>query len=111
MFAFITESMELYYQTKLLNVSNSRMDHFFAAKFLGKSAETVQQTLLNVSVFHEKSRRHLTGHDDNYTPIGICSCKRGSDGFPCVHQAAAVSKYKTDSVNCFPLVIVSGTGL
>ncbi|XP_062510095.1 uncharacterized protein LOC134186193 [Corticium candelabrum] len=34
--------------------------------------------------------------------IGTCSCKRGQSGSPCAHQAAVVSKYKIDSVNCFP---------
>ena len=114
MFAFISESMELYYQRKLLNVSNSRMDNFVAGKFLGKGAETVQQNTiesLGDGVFRMKSRRRLTGHeDDSYiidTHIGTCSCKKGQDGSPCAHQAAVVSKYKTDSVNCFPSLSVS----
>ena len=46
MFSFITESMDVYYQRKLLNVSNNRLDNFVAEKFLGKCASTVQQSLI-----------------------------------------------------------------
>ena len=110
MFAFITESIKLYYQRKLPNVSNSRMDHFVATKFLGQSAETVQHSTiesLGDSIFRIKSRKRLTGFDDDSyvvdMHIGTCNCKRGQNGSPCAHQAAVVSKYKTDhSVNCCP---------
>ncbi len=109
MFAFITESIKLYYQRKLPNVSNSRMDHFVATKFLGQSAETVQHSTiesLGDSIFRIKSRKRLTGFDDDSyvvdMHIATCSCKRGQNGSPCAHQAAVVSKYKTDSVNCCP---------
>ena len=109
MFAFLTESRELCYQRKLLNVSNSRMDHFVATKFLGQGAETVQHCAiesLGDSIFRVKSRKRLTGFDDDSyvvdMHIGTCSCKRGQNGSPCAHQAAVVSKYKIDSVNCFP---------
>ena len=46
MFSFIRESMEVYYQRKLLNVSNNRIENFVADKFLCKGASAGQQSLI-----------------------------------------------------------------
>lgn len=39
-----------------------------------------------------------TFYDVNVT-IGVCTCKRGQDGAPCVHQAAVVLNYGAESLN------------
>jgi hypothetical protein len=109
MFSFITKSMEIYYQRKLLNVSNNRLDNFVAEKFLGKGASTVQQGLiesLGNGMYRVQSRHRLKGGEEKYhmvdMHIGACSCEKGKDGSPCAHQSAVVAKYKIQSVNCFP---------
>ena len=83
MFSFITESMEVYYQRKLLNVSNNRLDNVVAEKFLGKGASTVQQGLiesLGNGMYKVQSRHRLQGGEEKYhvvdMHIGACKGKR-----------------------------------
>ena len=50
LFSFITESMEVYYQTKLLNVSNNRLDNFVAESSLVRVPAQCSKVLLRALV-------------------------------------------------------------
>ena len=109
MFGFITNSMEHYYQQKLLAVSNNRLDYFVSQKFLGKGATRVQQNTIEClgnATFKVQSTHRLKRDEQKFYEVdmhlGTCSCAKGIDGSPCVHQSAVVLKYKIQSVNCFP---------
>ena len=61
---------------------------------------------LGNATFKVQNTHHLKGDEQKFYEVdmhlGTCSCAKGIDGSPCVHQSAVVLKYKIQSVNCFP---------
>ena len=95
-FHFITETMNRYYQSELLNVTYSRLDRFISLRYQGLNANAYKKemiTKLSTGHFMVKSN---TEQGVTYTvdlEIGTCSCPTGRDGSPCSHQAAIVFHY------------------
>ena len=55
MFHFITETMEHYYQTKLLSVAHSRLDRFISMRYLGLNAKKEMITKCQIQTTHFKA--------------------------------------------------------
>lgn len=82
MFHFITETIERYYQSKLLSVAHSRVDHFISVRFQGLHAraykkESIQQLTKGQFSVPSMTERGVTYHID--MEIGICTCPQGQD--------------------------------
>ena len=93
MFHFITETMERYYQSKLLSVAHSRLDRYVSIRYQGLNSKAYKkESISQVSESHyivpSKEEREVVYHVD--VEVGICTCPHGQDGSPCSHQAAVV---------------------
>ena len=111
MFHFITETMERYYQSKLLSVAHSRVDRFISLRFQGLHArayskEAIKQLTKSQYSVPSKTERGVIYHVD--MEIGICTCPQGQDGSPCSHQAAVVINFGSPSINCIPTMDPEG---
>ena len=105
MFHFITETMERYYQSKLLSVAHSRVDRFISLRYQGLNAkaydkEQIQQLARHQFSVISRTEKNVTHLVD--MQIGICTCPQGQDGSPCSHQAAVIIHFGSPSVNCIP---------
>ena len=96
MFAFITEVMEMYYQKKLLSLANNRREAYIALRFQGIKAQKVPKEDIECGKDGWYKVRSQTTREDYYSvnpQIGFCSCEKGKDGSPCIHQAAIVIQH------------------
>ena len=95
MFSFVTEVMEMYYQKKLLSIGNNRVDTYVGLRFQGLNAHKIarQDIEKTDSGWYKVQSQTIRGEYYSVnTTIGFCTCTRGRDGSPCVHQAAVVIK-------------------
>ncbi len=111
MFHFLTETMERYYQSKLLSVAHTRVDRYISVRFQGLNAklytkENIKKLSTGQFSVPSKTDRGVTYHVD--MDIGVCTCPQGRDGSPCSHQAAVVIHYGSPSVNCIPTMDPKG---
>ena len=100
MFGFITETMELYFQNRLLQIAHSQVSrplvHKYEKQFKEAENITVHPTD-DVNIFHTYETVKV---EEQLTPmkfivnsqISTCSCAKGINGAPCSHQVAVSSK-------------------
>ena len=102
MFSFVTEVLELYYQKKLLSLANNRKETYIALRFQGiKAYKVAKQDVVVVGNGRYKVRSQ-TNRDDHYQvhpEAGFCTCTKGRDGSPCIHQAAIVLQHGENGLN------------
>ena len=102
MFIFIYDVMDTYYQKKLIAISNHRFDTYVALRFQGINAKIVSKMDISSSANGWYQVRSCTERNKFYevnVSIGVCTCERGQDGSPCVHQAAVVLNFGIESLN------------
>ena len=93
--------MDLYYQKKLIAISNHRFDTYIALRFQGLNANKVGKEDIVSSTSGWYQVRCLTERSKFYDiniNIGICSCDNAQDGSPCIHQAAVVQNFGIDFI-------------
>jgi len=111
MFQFVTEIMERYYQSKLLSIAHSRVDHFVPLQYQGLNSkqyakDSIVQMQHGIYSVPSKTQRGVKHWVD--MNIGQCTCEKGRDGSPCSHQAAIVLYFGSPSVNCIPVMDPKG---
>ena len=95
MVSFVIDTMEMYYQRRLIHLANNRIDHFISLCFCGLNSSIIPLQAIkrgDSDTFYFQSQ-HI--QEEVYVVdmhIGACTCKGGVDGSPCSHQAA-VSKH------------------
>ena len=106
MVSFVTDTMELYYQRRLLHLANKRIDRYISFRYCGmKSCTIPKESIIQdeaPNIFFVQSRQC---RGDIYTVdmhLGVCTCPRGTDGSPCSHQAAVTKHYHYASCNSIP---------
>ena len=102
MFIFIYDIMDLYYQKKLIAISNHQFDTYIALRFQGLNANKVGKEDIVSSTSGWYQVRCLTERSKFYDVninIGICSCDNTQDGSPCIHQAAVIQNFGIESLN------------
>lgn len=111
MFGFITETMELYFKNRLLQIAHSRVSRPLVQKY-GKQFKDAEKIIV-----HPTDQNHLfhtyetaTVQEQSVTVpfivntlISACSCAKGYNGALCCHQVAVSSKMHKDSSTLFPL--------
>ena len=111
MFQFVTETMERYYQSKLLSVAHTRVDRFVSVQYQGLNAKQYSKdsiTKLSDSTFSVASKTERGVRYWVDMCIGWCTCPQGKDGSPCSHQGAIVLYFGSPSVNCIPVMDPEG---
>ena len=101
MFTFIYDIMDMYYQKKVLSISNHRFDTYVALRFQGLNAKKIPLANINQDEkgwYKVKNCTHDRYYDINVN-LGLCTCEKGQDGSPCVHQAAGVLQFGKKSLN------------
>ena len=101
MFTFVYDIMDMYYQKKLIAISNHRFETYVSLRFQGLNAKKVTKaniTVENGGWYKVKSCTSNNYYDVNVN-IGVCTCEHGQDGSPCVHQAAVVLNFGQESIN------------
>lgn len=102
MFSFVTEVMDMYYQKKLLSLANNRKETYIALRFQGIKADKVAKEDIAIVGNGWYKVRSQTNRDDHYQvhpEAGFCTCKKGRDGSPCIHQAAIVLQHGENGLN------------
>ena len=98
-----TETMERYYQTKLLSVAHSRLDRFISMRYQGLNAKAYEKgmiTQVSNTIYTVQSNTECGVTYNIDMDIGTCTCPAGRDGSPCSHQAAVALHYRCNTVNC-----------
>ena len=94
MFTFIYDIMDMYYQKKLIALSNHRFETYVALRFQGLNAKKVSKaSITEKNGWYEVESCTCDKYYSVDISIGVCTCERGQDGSPCVHQAAIVLYY------------------
>eukprot|EP00118_Oscarella_pearsei_P019528 m.208172 g.208172 ORF g.208172 m.208172 type:complete len:540 (+) comp39701_c1_seq9:1438-3057(+) len=111
MFHFLTETMERYYQSKILSVAHSRIDRYVALRFQGLNSlafpkETISQLDNGHFTVPSRTERGVVYCVD--IEIGSCTCRAGIDGSPCSHQAAVAIHFGCHTVNAIPAMDPQG---
>ena len=57
---------------------------------------------ISINVFHVNSQSEPTKHIVDME-IGTCSCEKGKNAAPCLHQAVVVYHYHIKSINYVPI--------
>ena len=103
MFCFIVKTMELHYKRKLLNTANNRVESYVAVRFRGIDAMKVRKEDITKGTHPEwytvRSQSKMDQFHQVNMHIGVCTCTRGHDGSPCIHQAGIVVHFGDVSVN------------
>lgn len=106
MVSFVTDTMDLYYQRRLLHLANNRIDRYISLRYCGMTSCTIPKETITQdkvpNIFFVQSRQ---SRGDIYTVdmhLGVCTCPRGTDGSPCSHQAAISKHYHYISCNSIP---------
>ena len=102
MFSFVTEIMEIFYQKKLLSLTNNRIQTYIALRFQGINAQRLDKDDIQAGDNGWYKVQSQTTRGDYYsvnTHIGFCTCPKGRDGSPCLHQAAVVVQYGEYGLN------------
>ena len=102
MFSFVTEIMEIFYQKKLLSLANNRIQTYIALRFQGINAQRLDKDDIQAGDNGWYKVQSQTTRGDYYsvnTHIGFCTCPKGRDGSPCLHQAAVVVQYGEYGLN------------
>lgn len=107
MFQFVTDSLETYITRKLLSIAHNRFNHFISTKYKGLLADKINKASIVVLNSQKKMYQVHSSKEGStvYTvdmDIGTCSCKIGTNGSPCSHQAAIVFHFHTKSINFVP---------
>ena len=103
MVSFVIDTIEMYYQRRLIHLANTRIDHFISLHFCALIHLLYHYKLLKELIVIHFMYQSQDTQEDLYVVemhIGACSCKGGVDGSPCSHQAA-VSKHIA-SLNSVP---------
>ena len=108
MVCFVTDTMDLYYQRRLLHLANNRIERYVSLRFCGMKSSAIPKESITPgegpNIFVVQSRQ---SRGDVYTVdmhLGVCTCPRGTDGSPCSHQAAATKHYHQTSCNSIPTI-------
>ena len=100
MFTFIYDIMDMYYQKKRIAISNHRFETYVALRFQGLNAKKVSKaSIIEKNGWYKVKSCTCDKYYDVNVNIGLCTCERGKDGSPCVHQAAVVLYFGKESVN------------
>ncbi|XP_064631784.1 uncharacterized protein LOC135489974 isoform X2 [Lineus longissimus] len=105
---FMMTRLESYFERRLLDICNNRLDRASYSRFLPHTAtgkkidedRIVQTSEMTFTVPSE------TDSDATYTvdmTIGACTCRLGKTGGPCKHQFLVVKKYGLSSWNFIPV--------
>ena len=93
----------------LLSIAHNRFDHYIAVKYRDLNAAIIPANKINVQgnsqtlfVVTSKSDSEIQYRVD--MDICTCSCPKGMDGSPCVHQTAVVKHHHTVSLNSLILL-------
>ena len=93
MFSFVTEVMDIYYKKNILSLANNRVETYVALCLQGINAQKVARQDIKTTENGWYTVQSQTVRGEYYsvnTTIGFCTCLKGKDGSPCVHQAAVV---------------------
>ena len=103
MFYFIIETIELHYKRKPLNIANSRLESYIAVRFRGLDAKKVRKEDItkgaSLGWYTVRSQSQVDKFHEVNMHIGVCTCTKGQNGSPCIHQAAVVVHFGDFSVN------------
>ena len=102
MFSFVHEVMEIYYQKKLPSLANNRIETYVALRFQGINAQKLDKDEINITEDGWYTVQSQTVRGEYYsvnTTIGFSTCPNGTNGSPCVHQAAVVIKFGQYGIN------------
>ena len=80
----------MYYQKKLLSIANNRVETYVGLRFQGLNAQKIARENTESGWYKFQSQTVRGEYYSVNTVIGFCTCPRGKDGSPCVHQAAVV---------------------
>ena len=103
MFNFITDTMELYYKNRLLDMAHSRYRPDISLRF--SSIYKLSNTIVHTEQFSESIysvSEECKGEIMDFLvdmEVGTCSCIRGVTGSECEHQAAIAKEYNIYAVN------------
>ena len=101
MFSFVHEVMETY-QKKLVSLANNRVETDVALCFQGINAHKLANDEISITEDEWYTVQSQTACGEYYsvnTTIGFCTCPNGTNGSPCVHQAAVVIKFEQYGLN------------
>ena len=108
LFKFITEELEMYFQRKLLALAFGKTQNLhLAPRCFGATGSTIQLSAVQQSMsdslkFLVPSRTNSEVKYEVDCRTGMCTCPLGSNGNPCVHQAAVALKYGIAGINFIP---------
>ena len=107
---FFVTRLESYYERRLTNVANNRLDELRQSRYFPPS-DTIPLHNVWLLIPDVVSVPSATKADLSYlvnTVIWVCSCPVGAHGAPCKHQWAAATKY---SLACFNFLPVTSPAL
>ncbi len=104
MVSFVIDTMELYYQRRLIHLANNRIDRFISIRFCGMKSSSIPAEAITMGkdLFYVESQQSRGQVYEVDMQLGACSCPRGSDGSPCSHQAAVSKHFHVASINSVP---------
>lgn len=73
-----------------------------ALRFQGKNATKLPRSDIEIAENGWYKVQSQSVHGEHYSvnaTIGFCTCPKGSDGSPCIHQAAVVVQFKEYGLN------------
>ena len=109
MFHLLTETLEMYYQRRMMSVATNRLDHHFVSlrfTVAGVKAHTIPSD--DIVPKDDPDVYSVVSQTDKNTTwtvdlqLGECTCPTGLQSQPCKHQLAAAMKYRRNSVKIIP---------
>ena len=110
MFGFITETMELYFQNRLLEISHRHISRPLIRKY-GKQFQAAANIDVCQTDDHHIFHAYEKTIEDESVPIqfivntyiSACSCHIGQSGAPCAHQVAVAAKQNIEANTLLPI--------
>lgn len=111
MFGFITDTMELYYQNRLLQIAHNRISRPLIQKYGKHFKQAVDITVKQTHEDHlfctyqtiQVKEQSVTMQFKVNTLISACNCDKGLSGAPCSHQVAVTLKQEKNANTLLPV--------
>ena len=102
---FLVTRLEQYYERRLTNIANNRLDTVSHSRYLPKDSDIALCNVWKASadVVHVPSASDADVSYCVHTTLWLCTCPAGRSGAPCKHQWAAFTKYRDDCFNFLPV--------
>jgi hypothetical protein len=102
---FVSTRMELYYERRCVDVANNVLYRVQQSRFLLPLNDPVDALFIDRVGETDFVVQSTTDPSCHYTvdmSVGLCTCKEGSTGGPCKHQASIVKQFGIESWNFIP---------